>query len=150
MVKPGDQAGAANGGAEGGTLSVFADEDDGAQSQLALAAAADPLLDPDIDPRKAKRILANRLAAACSKKRKVQHVQELESRVKELKAEIADMQEHTNGAERELRDATEAKRTLERHLVVLEAHVAKRRAQAAGGYPPRNASAGGFAGAGGQ
>jgi hypothetical protein len=126
MVKPGDQAGAAKAAAKGGTLSVFADEDDGAQSQLARAAAADPLLDPDIDPRKAKRILANRLAAACSKKRKVKHVQELESRVTELKAEIAATRQHTAGAERELRDATEAKKTLERHLVVLEAHAAKR------------------------
>ena len=135
MVKSGGQAGTGKGrGADrAGSLSAFADDEDGAQSQLALrAAAADPLLDPDIDPRKAKRILANRLAAACSKKRKVKHVQELESRVTELTTELAATRQHTSGAERELREATEVKRTLERHLVVLEAHAAKR-AQAKAG-----------------
>ena len=135
MVKSGGQAGTGKGrgAARAGTLSAFADDEDGAQSQLALrAAAADPLLDPDIDPRKAKRILANRLAAACSKKRKVKYVQELESRVTELKTELAATQQHTSEAERELREATEARRTLERHLVVLKAHAAKR-AQAKAG-----------------
>ena len=140
MVKSGGQAGTGKGrgAARAGTLSAFADDEDGAQSQLALrAAAADPLLDPSArlrlaDPRKAKRILANRLAAACSKKRKVKYVQELESRVTELKTELAATQQHTSEAERELREATEARRTLERHLVVLKAHAAKR-AQAKAG-----------------
>jgi len=116
-----EHTGGARGASAKAAATATADE---VQSHLALKTGVDPLLDPDIDPKKAKRIIANRAAAARSKKRKTHEIQELETRVTELQSELKATVTKCAEAESQLRQVTEERKQLESQLRVLEAQAA--------------------------
>ncbi|GBF98610.1 hypothetical protein Rsub_10799 [Raphidocelis subcapitata] len=78
---PGRRHGSAAGG--GGGAPAAAASGAATAAALAEAAAADPSL-LSLDPKRTRRILANRLSAARSKERRVRHAVELESKVHAL------------------------------------------------------------------
>ena len=91
----------------------------GAESGLGDAETSEQLL---LDPKRAKRILANRLSAARSKERKQRHAQELERRATELEAELAATGNAAAQLEHQVQLLLRERKDLEAHLEALERH----------------------------
>jgi hypothetical protein len=73
-----------------------------------------------LDPKRAKRILANRLSAARSKERKQRHAQELERRASDLEAELAATGNAAAQLEHQVQLLVRERTELEAHLEGLE------------------------------
>lgn len=73
-----------------------------------------------LDPKRAKRILANRLSAARSKERKQRHAQELERRASELEAELAVSGSAAAQLEHQVQLLIRERNDLEAHLDALD------------------------------
>jgi hypothetical protein len=93
----------------------------GADSGLGDADTSEQMM---LDPKRAKRILANRLSAARSKERKQRHAQELERRASELEAELAATGNAAAQVEHQVQLLIRERKDLEAHLEALERHKA--------------------------
>ena len=93
----------------------------GADSGLGDADTSEQMM---LDPKRAKRILANRLSAARSKERKQRHAQELEHRASELEAELAVTGNAAAQVEHQVQLLIRERKDLEAHLEALERHKA--------------------------
>ena len=93
----------------------------GADSGLGDADTSEQMM---LDPKRAKRILANRLSAARSKERKQRHAQELERRASELEAELAVTGNAAAQVEHQVQLLIRERKDLEAHVEALERHKA--------------------------
>jgi len=80
----------------------------------------------ELDPKKAKRILANRLSAARSKERKAKHFQELERRVGDLQADLQATVQQAALVEQQTHQLALERAMLEQHVAALERATAPR------------------------
>ena len=80
----------------------------------------------ELDPKKAKRILANRLSAARSKERKAKHFQELERRVGDLQADLQATVQQAAQVEQQTHQLALERAMLEQHVAALERATAPR------------------------
>jgi chromosome segregation ATPase len=98
---------------------------DGAPLGDGLAEDSGDLL-ASLDPKRAKRIMANRQSAARSKERKLKHTQDLERRVAQLQAELAAAGAAATQVEQQVGLLSRERSDLETHLDALERHKAVR------------------------
>ncbi|KAK1436410.1 hypothetical protein QVD17_02190 [Tagetes erecta] len=75
-----------------------------------------------IDPKRAKRILANRQSAARSKERKTRYTSELEKKVKTLQTEATTLSAQVTKLQRETNDITTENKELKFRLEAMEQH----------------------------
>jgi chromosome segregation ATPase len=75
-----------------------------------------------LDPKRAKRIMANRQSAARSKERKLKHTQDLERRVAQLQTELAAAGAAAAQVEQQVGLLARERSELETHLDALERH----------------------------
>ncbi len=75
-----------------------------------------------LDPKRAKRVLANRQSAARSKERKVKQTQDLEGRVQQLQAELAAAAGAVAAAEAQVAALARERGELEAHTAELGRH----------------------------
>ncbi|MFS7952908.1 putative transcription factor bZIP family [Helianthus anomalus] len=75
-----------------------------------------------IDPKRAKRILANRQSAARSKERKMRYTSELEKKVKTLQTEATTLSAQVTKLQRETSDITTENKELRLRLEAMEQH----------------------------
>jgi len=113
--------GLGGGGGVGGAGGEGAPGGLGADSGLGDADTSEQMM---LDPKRAKRILANRLSAARSKERKQRHAQELERRASELEAELAVTGNAASQVEHQVQLLIREGKDLEAHLEALERHKA--------------------------
>ena len=109
------------GGGGGGAGGEGAPGGLGADSGLGDADTSEHMM---LDPKRAKRILANRLSAARSKERKQRHAQELERRASELESELAVTGNAAAQVEHQVQLLLRERKDLEAHLEALERHKA--------------------------
>lgn len=76
-----------------------------------------------IDPKRAKRIMANRQSAARSKERKAQHIQHLEEKVKTLTSEVASLNTQIAIIQRETTHLAAERSELELQLMTMHQHI---------------------------
>mmetsp|Transcript_17454 Transcript_17454/g.24115 ORF Transcript_17454/g.24115 Transcript_17454/m.24115 type:complete len:230 (+) Transcript_17454:201-890(+) len=99
---------------------------------LAALVAGVPVMGPDaaqaalLDPKRAKRILANRQSAARSKERKMRYITELERRVSLLQSEANTLTNQYQGIESETFALEAEKSQLETQLTQLEKEISER------------------------
>ena len=124
-VGRGAARGGAGGGGGGGGSGAGAAGGDGVRGWAGVdsgpgdAETSEQML---LDPKRAKRILANRLSAARSKERKQRHAQELERRASELEAELAVTGNAAAQLEQQVQLLMRERKDLEAHLEALERH----------------------------
>uniref|UniRef100_A0A7S0MQN8 BZIP domain-containing protein n=1 Tax=Pyramimonas obovata TaxID=1411642 RepID=A0A7S0MQN8_9CHLO len=103
-----------------------------ATAALAALVAGAPLVGPDaaqaalLDPKRAKRILANRQSAARSKERKLRYISELERRVALLQSEATTLSTQYQILQSETETLEKEKLKLEKELEETEREVADR------------------------
>ncbi|KAK3269472.1 hypothetical protein CYMTET_22090 [Cymbomonas tetramitiformis] len=103
-----------------------------ATAALAAIVAGAPLVGPDaaqaalLDPKRAKRILANRQSAARSKERKLRYINELERRVSLLTSEATNLSEEFSSLQRESHNLGAEKDELDKQLKTLEQSIQQR------------------------
>ena len=102
----------------------------GADSGLGDADTSEQMM---LDPKRAKRILANRLSAARSKERKQRHAQELERRASELEAELAVTGNAAAQVEHQVQLLIRERKDLEAHVEALERYKAAHSSAQGGG-----------------
>ncbi|WOL11197.1 transcription factor VIP1 [Canna indica] len=109
-------------GSMDGTISPFGGESVPPLSDYAKKAiTADKLAELAlIDPRRAKRILANRQSAARSKERKIRHTSELERKVQTLQTEATTLSAQLTVLQRDTTDLTTENRELKLRLQAME------------------------------
>eukprot|EP00241_Pyramimonas_parkeae_P011048 CAMPEP_0114225898 /NCGR_PEP_ID=MMETSP0058-20121206/936_1 /TAXON_ID=36894 /ORGANISM="Pyramimonas parkeae, CCMP726" /LENGTH=244 /DNA_ID=CAMNT_0001336571 /DNA_START=335 /DNA_END=1069 /DNA_ORIENTATION=+ len=96
-------------------------------SALAALVAGDPLVGPEaaqaalLDPKRAKRILANRQSAARSKERKMRYITELERRVSLLQAEASSLRKQHTALQTEAERLRQERSTLDEELIQQDA-----------------------------
>ncbi|KAJ7964232.1 Basic-leucine zipper transcription factor family protein [Quillaja saponaria] len=76
-------------GPNAGTAIVDVVDDDGPEAGQGVQTGRGRDIDLDMDPKKLKRILSNRVSAQKSRMKKLQHVSDLERKVKALEVQIA-------------------------------------------------------------
>lgn len=117
-------------GAAGGGAAVGAGQSGGHYAGADLGGVDDGVdLGVDLasmDPKRAKRILANRQSAARSKERKLKHAADLEARVTTLQAELAAAGAAAAQAEHAVQLLARERQDLETHIDALERHKAVR------------------------
>ncbi|XP_076900479.1 transcription factor VIP1-like [Bidens hawaiensis] len=103
--------------------------DSSSSSVLMLLDNSKKALEPDklaelslIDPKRAKRILANRQSAARSKERKTRYTSELEKKVKTLQTEATTLSAQVTKLQRETSDMTTENKELKLRLEAMEQH----------------------------
>lgn len=79
-----------------------------------------------MDPKRAKRILANRQSAARSKERKLRYINELERRVSLLTSEATNLSEEFSSLQRESHNLGAEKDELDKQLKTLEQSIQQR------------------------
>ncbi|KAK4745175.1 hypothetical protein SAY87_011487 [Trapa incisa] len=99
------------------TTASFEVESEGAKKALAAEKLAELSL---IDPKRAKRILANRQSAARSKERKIQYTSELEKKVQTLQTEATTLSAQVTILQRDTDGLTVENRELKLRLQALE------------------------------
>jgi DNA repair exonuclease SbcCD ATPase subunit len=121
LERDASMAGVADGGGAGATGGDGVQGLAGSESALGDAETSEQM---QLDPKRAKRILANRLSAARSKERKQQHAQDLDRRASELEAELAATGHAAAQLEHQVQLLMRERKDLEAHLEVLEQHKA--------------------------
>lgn len=103
-----------------------------ATAALAAIVAGAPLAGPDaaqaalLDPKRAKRILANRQSAARSKERKLKYITELERRVSLLTSEATTLSEEYSSLQLESHSLGAEKEDIEKQIKILEQEIQQR------------------------
>lgn len=104
-----------------GETSLFEEESTGLSDYAKKAMSADKLAELAlIDPKKAKRILANRQSAARSKERKIRYTSELERKVQTLQTEATTLSAQVTLLQRDTAGLTSENRELKLRLQAME------------------------------
>lgn len=104
-----------------GETSPFEEESTGLSDYAKKAMSADKLAELAlIDPKRAKRILANRQSAARSKERKIRYTSELERKVQTLQTEATSLSAQVTLLQRDTTGLTSANRELKLRLQAME------------------------------